>query len=62
MADPFESAHDRGWDDVIRGAVERLPKKARRDGGVVEDAVRSAARKVFAPARKPVVKVHIARV
>jgi hypothetical protein len=57
-ADPLvESARDWSW--VIRSAVEKLPRKARRDDAVIEENVRMAVRKVFAPARKPVVKVHI---
>ena len=50
------------WDEVLDRAVNRLPKKARRDDVVVEEAVRSAVRKAFAPKRKPVVKVHVVRV
>jgi hypothetical protein len=42
--------------------VEKLPKKARRDDDVIEENVRQAVRKVFAPQRKPVVKVHISRI
>ena len=61
IADPFENDRDRDWGDVLYGAVGRIPKKARRDDVVVEEAVRGAVRKAFAPARKPVVKVHIVR-
>jgi len=61
-SDPMDSK-DRNWDRVISGAVDRLPEKARRDDAVVEDAVKSAVRKVFAQTgRKPLVKVHIALV
>lgn len=60
--DPLEGrAGD--WDRVVAGAVGRLPKKARRDDAVVEEAVRSAVRKLFASTgRKPLVKVHISSV
>ncbi len=61
MADPLEGK-ERGWSFVLDTAVNRLPKKARRDDVVVEESVRSAIRKAFAPKRKPVVKVHIIRV
>ncbi|MSO73032.1 MAG: ribonuclease J [Rhodospirillaceae bacterium] len=61
MADPLEG-EERGWSFVLDTAVNRLPKKARRDDVVVEEAVRSAIRKAFAPRRKPVVKVHVARI
>ena len=59
MSDP-ES--EQGWDELLDRAVNRLPKKARRDDVVVEEAVRSAVRKAFAPKKKPVVKVHVVRV
>ena len=56
-------AQDRDWNWIISNAVERLPKKARKDDAVIEDAVKSAVRKVFAPTgRKPLVKVHISLV
>lgn len=61
MSDPLEDA-DRDWVWVIQNAVDKLPKKARRDDDVIEENVRQAVRKVFAPSRKPVVKVHISRV
>jgi len=61
MNDPLVS-RDRDWVSVIESVITRLPKKARRDDGVIEETVRTAVRKVFAPARKPVVKVHISRV
>ncbi len=61
FADPLEDSH-RSWVSVIQNAVEKLPKKARRDDDVIEENVRQAVRKVFAPARKPVVKVHVSRV
>ncbi len=61
MSDPLEEA-DRDWAWVIQNAVEKLPKKARRDDDVIEENVRQAVRKVFAPLKKPVVKVHISRV
>jgi ribonuclease J len=64
-SDPLEDTDDkaRDWDWYISSAVERLPKKARRDDVVVEDAVKSAVRKVFASTgRKPLVKVHVALV
>ena len=60
--DPLADEDDRGWHYVVESALNRIPKKARRDDVVVEEAVRSAVRKVFAPKRKPVVKVHIVRV
>jgi ribonuclease J len=51
---------DRDWADLIDSAVNRLPKKARRDVVVVEEAVRAAVRKAFtALDKKPVVKVQI---
>lgn len=66
IADPLENvranAPDRGWDFIVTTAVNRLPKKSRHDDTIVEESVRSAVRKVFAPARKPVVKVHILRI
>ncbi len=62
MRDPLEDAGGRDWVSVIESALDRLPKKARRDDDVIEENVRSAVRKVFAPSRKPVVKVHIGRV
>ena len=61
IADPLEGEHDRGWDFILDRAVSRIPKKARRDDAVIEDSVKGAVRKVFAPTRKPVVKVHIVR-
>ncbi len=61
ISDPLEGERDEGWDWVLTNAVNRLPKKARRDDVVVEEAVRGAVRKAFAPRRKPVVKVHIVR-
>ena len=61
MSDPLEET-DRDWAWVIQNAVDRLPKKARRDDDVIEENVRQAVRKVFAPVRKPVVKVHISRI
>ena len=61
MADPLEHVSDRGWTWLMRNAVERLPKKAKRDDDVVTEALRGVVRKPFAPARKPVVKVHIVR-
>jgi len=61
MADPLEGENDRGWAFLLNNAVSRLPKKARRDDTLVEEAVRAAVRKVFAPARKPVTKVHVVR-
>jgi ribonuclease J len=63
IGDPLAKERDRGWEWVLANAVERLPKKARRDDAVVEEAVRGAVRKVFVPmGRKPLVKVHIAAV
>jgi hypothetical protein len=66
MADPLEGAGrapgSKSWPYVIQHAIDRLPKKARRDDDAIEETVRSAVRKVFAPSRKPVVKVHISRV
>ena len=59
--DPLADEEDRGWHYVVETAINRIPKKARRDDVVIEEAVRSAVRKVFAPKRKPVVKVHIVR-
>jgi len=61
ISDPLADEDERGWHYVVETAVNRIPKKARRDDVVVEEAVRSAVRKVFAPKRKPVVKVHIVR-
>ena len=61
MADPLEDA-DRDWPWVVEAALDKIPKKARRDDDVIEESVRQAVRKVFAPARKPVVKVHVSRV
>jgi ribonuclease J len=58
MADP----KDGDWGDTLHNALDRLPRKARRDDTAVEEAIRSAVRKTFAPRRKPVVKVHIQRV
>jgi ribonuclease J len=52
---------EEGWADTLENAVARLPRRSRADDGVVEEAVRSAVRRVFSP-RKPVVKVHIVRV
>ncbi|MDX2142448.1 MAG: ribonuclease J [Rhodospirillaceae bacterium] len=61
IGDPLAEERDRGWEWVLSNAVERLPKKARRDDAAVEEAVRSAVRKVFVPmGRKPLIKVHIA--
>jgi len=60
--DPTDG-QDRDWDWVISSAVDRLPKKARRDDAVIEEAVRSAVRKAFASTgRKPLVKVHVSLV
>ncbi len=64
MADPLAKSpgkSDRDWDYIISTAVNRLPKKSRRDDDAVEESVRSAVRKVFSPTRKPVVKVHVLR-
>jgi len=61
IPDPMAGRSDRSWDDMISSIVERLPKKARRDDAVVEEAVRTALRKPFAPSRKPVVRVHVVR-
>src|SRR5262249_3632062 len=61
IADPLENARENNWDFVITTAINRLPKKSRRDDTVVEESVRGAVRKVFSPARKPVVKVHVFR-
>jgi ribonuclease J len=62
VPDPLD-ARDRGWDWVITNAIERLPRKARRDESVVDEAVRGAVRKAFAPTgRKPLVKVHVSLV
>ena len=58
MADPL----DGDWGDTLDNAVSRLPRKARHDDTAVEEAIRSAVRKRFAPKRKPVVKVHVQRV
>lgn len=58
MSDPL----DGDWGDTLDIAVSRLPRKARHDDTVVEEALRSAVRKRFAPHRKPVVKVHVQRV
>jgi ribonuclease J len=52
--------HERSWDWVLSNAINKLPKKARRDDGVIEDTVKTAVRKAFATTgRKPLVKVHI---
>ncbi|MDX2222914.1 MAG: ribonuclease J [Rhodospirillaceae bacterium] len=60
VRDPLAEARDRGWDWVLANAVGRLPRKARRDPAVVEEAVRAAVRKAFAGAdRKPVVRVQV---
>ncbi len=60
--DPLED-HDRSWDWVLSNAINKLPKKARRDDGVIEDTVKTAVRKAFATTgRKPLVKVHISGV
>ena len=58
MVDPNSAE---SWAETVDNAVGRLPKKARTDDNAVEEAVRSAVRKAFAP-RKPVVKGHIVRV
>ena len=62
MADPLVEEADYGWDYILTNAVNRLPKKARRDDDAVEEVVKSGVRKAFAPKRKPVVKVHVVRV
>ncbi len=62
MTDPLEDEDEYGWDYVLNNAVNRLPRKARRDDDAVEEVVRSGVRKAFAPKRKPVVKVHVIRV
>ena len=59
MADPMTELE---WDKLLTRAIGRLPKKARRDDDTIEETVRSTVRKVFAPARKPVVKVHLQRI
>ena len=56
--DPLD---ERAWEDLLSRAVERLPKKAKRDDDVVEETLRNTVRKAFSP-RKPVVKVHLQRV
>jgi ribonuclease J len=61
MLDPVDGRRG-GWAAVLESAIERLPKKSRRDDLVVEEAVRAGVRRAFAPARKPVVKVHLVRV
>jgi len=63
VSDPLQGARDRGWSETIESAVSRLPKKARRDDVVVEEAVRSAVRRAFVGLdRKPLVKVQISAV
>ncbi len=57
-SDPHDA---RDWDDRLSHVIARLPKKAKRDDDVVEEALRNAVRKAFSP-RKPVVKVHLQRV
>jgi ribonuclease J len=60
--DPLDGL-ERDWDWVISNAVEKLPKRARRDDAVVEEAVKTAVRKAFSQTgRKPLVKVHISSV
>ncbi len=56
--DPLD---EREWDERLSKAVERLPKRAKRDDGEVEETLRNTVRKAFSP-RKPVVKVHLQRV
>ena len=58
MSEPMNELE---WDKLLTRAVARLPKKARRDDDAVEETLKSAVRKAFAP-RKPVVKVHIQRI
>lgn len=48
------------WADLIENAINRVPKKARRDEVVVEESIRTAVRKAFSALdKKPVVKVQI---
>ncbi|MCB2108284.1 MAG: ribonuclease J [Rhodobacteraceae bacterium] len=48
------------WDEVVSGAIGRLPKRARREPSVVEDAVRTAVRKAFNPTgSKPIVRIQL---
>ncbi len=61
IRDPADETDlERDWDFVISGVVAKLPKKARRDDDVVEEAVRTAVRRKFAP-KRPVVRVHVGR-
>ncbi len=56
-----EPMNELEWDKLLTRAVARLPKKARRDDEAVEESLKAAVRKAFAP-RKPVVKVHLQRI
>lgn len=60
ISDPLVEKNDRDWDFIISGAVARLPKKTRRDDDAVEEAVRAAVRKPFAP-KRPVIRIHVVR-
>ncbi|MHB1206146.1 MAG: MBL fold metallo-hydrolase, partial [Rhodospirillaceae bacterium] len=59
IADPLSEIE---WDKLLSKVVARLPKKVLRDDESIEETLRAAVRKVFAPARKPVVKVHLQRI
>jgi ribonuclease J len=50
------------WDKLLTKTVARLPKKVLRDDDAIEETLRAAVRKIFAPARKPVVKIHLQRI
>lgn len=61
LSDPMERSSQEGdWDFIISSVIARMPKKARRDDDLVEDAVRAAVRKPFSPSR-PVIRVHVVR-
>jgi ribonuclease J len=59
--DPLGDEASSTWAQTLRSVISRLPKKARLDDDVIEEAVRTAVRRAMSP-RKPVVKVHVVRV
>jgi ribonuclease J len=59
IADPLSEA---AWDKLLSKVIARLPKKVLREDESIAETLRAAVRKVFAPARKPVVKIHLQRI
>ena len=59
IADPMS---EEAWDKLLTRTITRMPKKMHRDDEAIEETLRAVVRKVFAPHRKPVVKIHLQRI